>query len=237
MFSGSTAVALTPGWQLMDTRSKYFLDSIRSWQHGEQIWTRRRLKLSRISTSRSMLTLTVQANIFRKIHVQTASLTQRMPRVGFSSSLKVEHGSFIFISTWRFAEFLCVWINGNIFSALHREAARQPWTTFDKLLRGVKRVRLVQSFNDMSKRAEWPKNVCICKTGDRAGDYVTPSGGWRLALWQKYLTLSSPSCGRPIVSSQPNIKYARHFSQKLKCAVTRYPHKNIWMCTFLHVDI
>ena len=126
---------------------------------------------------------------------------------------------------------------GTFFSALHREAARQPWTTFDKLLRGVKRVRLVQSFNDMSKRAEWPKNVCICKTGDRAGDYVTPSGGWRLALWQKYLTLSSPSCGRPIVSSQPNIKYARHFSQKLKCAVTRYPHKNIWMCTFLHVDI
>ena len=41
-----------------------------------------------------------------------------MPRIGFSSSLKVEHGSFIFISTWRFAEFLCVWINGNIFFPL-----------------------------------------------------------------------------------------------------------------------
>ena len=117
MFSGSTAVALTPGWQVMDTRSKYFLDSIRSWQHWEQIWTRRRLKLSRISTSKVYVnTAQTQANIMRKIHVQTALLTQRMPRVGFPSSLKVGHGSFIFISTWRFAEFLCVWINGNIFS-------------------------------------------------------------------------------------------------------------------------
>ena len=49
-----------------------------------------------------MLTLPKQANIMKKIHVQivqTASLTQRMPRVGFPSSLKVGHGSFIFIST------------------------------------------------------------------------------------------------------------------------------------------
>ena len=177
-----------------------------------------------------MLTLPKQANIMRKIHVQTALLTQRMPRVGFPSSLKVGHGSFIFISTWRFAEFLCVWINGNIFSLCI--ARRQPWTTFDKLLRGVKRDRLVQSFNDMSKRAEWPKMYVSVRQGWRLCDPKR-----RLALWQKYLTLYSLSCGRPIVSSQHNIKYARHFSQNLKCAVTRYPHKNISMCTFLHVDI
>ena len=179
-----------------------------------------------------MLTLPKQANIMRKIHVQTALLTQRMPRVGFPSSLKVGHGSFIFISTWRFAEFLCVWINGNIFSlciARRRGNLGQHSINFWGVWREI----------DLSNHSMIWANV----RSDRKM-YVSVRQGWglcdpkrRLALWQKYLTLSSLSCGRPIVSSQHNIKYARHFSQNLKCAVTRYPHKNISMCTFLHVDI
>ena len=179
-----------------------------------------------------MLTLPKQANIKRKMHVQTASLTQRMPRVGFPSSLKVGHGSFIFISTWRFAEFLCVWINGNIFSlciARRRGNLGQHSINFWGVWREI----------DLSNHSMIWANV----RSDRKM-YVSVRQGWglcdpkrRLALWQKYLTLYSLSCGRPIVSSKPNIKYARHFSQNLKCAVTRYPHKNISMCTFLHVDI
>ena len=227
------AVALTPGWQVMDTRNKYFLDSIRSWQHWEQIWVRRRLKLSRISTSKVYVN-TAQTGKHHEENTCPDSLAYTKDAACRLLIISVSgtRVSFIFISTWRFAEFLCVWINGNIFSlciARRRGNLGQHSINFWGVWREI----------DLSNHSMIWANV----RSDRKM-YVSVRQGWglcdpkrRLALWQKYLTLSSLSCGRPIVSSQPNIKYARQISQNLKCAVTRYPHKNISMCTFLHVDI